>query len=63
MSEDQKFCVVAEDRGTKKRIDITGPLTGKQAAEKLEACNASYHMKKYYKYFKIAKYPYYKEKK
>lgn len=58
MSEDQKYCVVAEDRDSKRRIDITGAITMANAEEKLNACNSSSHMKKYYRYFRIAKYPY-----
>lgn len=60
MSKSKSYCVVAQVRDSKKRIALTGPRTKEDAiATKMEFNRT---MKKGYRYFGIAAFPY-KQKK
>lgn len=53
----ETYFIVAEERLTKRRRDISGELLSHQTAEiELERLNRE--MKKTHRYFRIAKYPY-----
>jgi hypothetical protein len=56
MSEAQFYCVVGQNRLTKRRTDLTGPLWREDAIEEHAVLMRS--MKKTHRYFHIAKYPY-----
>lgn len=56
-SENQKYCVVATNKQSGKRGDITGPIS-KERAEAEAQSYQTYQWKKIYKYPKTAKYPY-----
>lgn len=55
---EQKFCVVATDRNTGKRIMVTGALSENEAYTESNRLQKNIFYKKAYKYFKVAKYPY-----
>lgn len=55
----QSYCVVATDRRTKRRVDMTGAITLASAQAKVILFNANaLQIKKSFTYFKIAKHPY-----
>lgn len=59
MNTEQKYCVVATERGKAyNRIMITGPLSENSAYEGSALFQRDKAMKAIYKYFKVAKYPF-----
>jgi hypothetical protein len=58
LKQDCRYCISAEGRNTGKRIDITGSLSPTNAS-KWEPTHLD---KKAFRYFKISRYPYYKQK-
>lgn len=50
------YCVVGQDRTSKRRVDLTGPLWREDAIEEHAVLMRS--MKKTHRYFHIAKHPY-----
>ena len=55
---EQKYCVVATDRDTNKRKSITGSMSKDKAEQECSDMQKGNRYKRYYKYFKVAKYPY-----
>ncbi len=54
----QRYCVAAEDRGDGKRKAITSPMDFASAEICKNAYKKSSSLKKLYKYFHVAKFPY-----
>lgn len=57
---EQKYCVVATFRATKKRGDITGALSLSEAQRRAQDYQ-TYQNRKLYVYPKVAKFPYKKK--
>ena len=58
MIEQQKYCVAAEDRADGQRKAITDGMAYGAAFDTKEVYSRSQRMKKEYKYFHVAKFPY-----
>jgi hypothetical protein len=58
MKEEQKYCVAAEDRSDGKRKAVSGPMSGTDAKHEQDRMKNNYQLKKYYRYFHVAKHPY-----
>jgi hypothetical protein len=58
-SKDQKYCVVAENRRTKRREDVTGEIANQdQAIVRKTQINMNPGWRKSHRYFSVAKFPY-----
>lgn len=54
--EENQYCVVAESRETNIRESITDPMTRAGAEAEKERLNRE--LRRYYRYFHVARYPY-----
>lgn len=62
MNDFQQYCVVATDKATLIREDISGPMSKGLAENERQRLYEGRVNRKYWRYFRVAKYPYRKRK-